>query len=437
MTRGPVVPDRADICVAGAGTAGAAAAAMLARAGLSVVCLERGDIAGAGARWVNGVPATDFDDAGLPRPTGDELLSAGGPFHLVAGWGPARLVIDDHGVLEVDMRKLVDRLQRYAREAGAVFAGDAAVRSFEGGVVETTAGPIRAELVIDAAGLTGPGLLGQPRVAPEHLCAAAQEVRALRDAGAAREFFAAHRVPVGQVLCFTGIAGGYSIVNVRCAGDHVSILTGSIPATGQPSGRALLDDFVAGQPWIGDRLFGGSRAIPIRRPFDVLASDRVAAIGDAAAQVFPAHGSGIGAGMVAARYLADAVAGGGPREYAVRWQRERGGLFASYDLFRRFSQSVTASELVTMMEAGIMDAELARAGMAQVLPRPRPALLAGKIAPLLRHRSIARRMGAVLARMVAARALYRRYPRDPRRLPTWSKSIATVFGEVADPPASA
>ena len=64
--------------------------------------------------------------------------------------------------------------------------------------------------------------------------------------------------------------------------------------------------------------FGGQRAIPLGRPHDTLASDRVALVGDAARQVFSAHGSGIGAGMVAARMLVDAIVrGAGPAEYAV------------------------------------------------------------------------------------------------------------------------
>lgn len=430
------LPDRADVCVVGAGTAGAAAAAMFAAAGVRVVCLERGELADAGARWVNGVPAADFTDAGLPPPAGDELLSPGGPFHLVAGRGPERIVIEDHGVLEVDMRKLVARLQGYAAEAGAVLLGGVAVRGTDDGAVITDRGAVRAELVVDAAGLAGPRLLGQPAVAAEHLCAAAQEVRQVSDAAAARAFFAENETPLGQVLCFTGIAGGYSILNVRSDGDHVSILTGSVPAAGHPSGRAILDGFVAEQPWIGDRIFGGSRAIPIRRPFDVLASPRVAAVGDAGAQVFPAHGSGIGAGMVAARYLADAVTRGrGTHEYARRWQRERGGVFAAYDLFRRFSQSLSVDELTSLMQSGLMDPETARAGMAQALPRPSPSLVAAKVPALVRHPALARRLGNVLARMLAARLAYSRYPSRVERVPAWSKRIATIFCELPDPPA--
>jgi len=429
------LPDRVDVAVIGAGTAGAAAAAHCAREGLRVLCLDRGPLDRAGARWVNGVPAWSFAAAGFDPPEGDELLGDGGPFHLIAGWGPRRLVIEHHGVLEVDMRALVERLQRRAREAGAILAGNCATRGVDNNVLSTDRGAVHADVVVDASGLAGLRLLDSPRVQPTHLCAAAQEVRTLADPAGARAFFERIEVPLGQVACFAGVAGGYSIVNVRCHGDRVSILTGSIPGDGHPSGKALLDRFVSDQPWIGEPLFGGARAIPIRRPMDVIAAGRVAAIGDAAAQVFPAHGSGIGVGMIAARVLAESIArGAGPEEYAVRWQRRWGGLMASYDLFRRFSQRLQPGELEAMMDSGLMDPDLARAGMAQELPRPTPAMIAGKTPALARRPRLAARLGAVALKMAAARALYSRYPTRPGRLPVWSRRIASVFGEPPDLP---
>lgn len=428
------LPERVDVAIVGAGTAGAAAALLCAERGLRTLCVDRGDIATAGAQWVNGVPESSFTIAGIDRPLGDELRGLGGPFHLIAGWGPRRIVIEDHGVLEVDMRHLVTRLQRRARERGATLAGDTIVRATEGETLITDRGNVQARWIVDASGLAGARLIEQPKVAGEHICAAAQRVHQITDMDGAARFFADIDTPLGQVACFTGVEGGFSIVNVRVEGDHVSILTGSIPALGHRSGKAMLDQFVAEQSWIGEPIFGGARAIPLRRPFDRIASGNVAAIGDAAAQVFPAHGSGIGAGMIAARVLADALAEGrGPEGYAADWQRRWGGLLASYDLFRRFSQTLSVPELQQMMEYGLMDPELARCGMAQEHPRPKLSSLPGKAVTLTRVPRLAGRLAKTLARMVAARALYARYPRDPGGLPRWSRQIARIFGDPPDP----
>ena len=159
-------------------------------------------------------------------------------------------------------------------------------------------------------------------------------------AGAAT-FLREWRARDGETVCFTGVAGGYSIVNVRVHGHEVSLLTGSIPANGVPSGLKLLEDFAARHDWIGGAVFGGARALPLRRPWEVIGRGAVALVGDAAGQMFSAHGSGIAMELLAARGLADALAdGSGCWGYNVAFQRRYGGRLAASDLFRRLSASL-------------------------------------------------------------------------------------------------
>jgi hypothetical protein len=49
---------------------------------------------------------------------GAELLSTPAPMHLIAGYGPERVLIEAPDLLEVDMRRLVARLQGEVRAAG-------------------------------------------------------------------------------------------------------------------------------------------------------------------------------------------------------------------------------------------------------------------------------------------------------------------------------
>ena len=166
--------------------------------------------------------------------------------------------------------------------------------------LDTSAGPLRARWIVDASGLAGARLLDQPRVAPRRpVRGRAGGPRGHRSRAAAASSSRAQGVPPGEVLGLVGVAGGYSVLNVRLhhGGATIGILTGSIPSLGFPSGKAILDEFVAQHPWVGPRVFGGSGAIPLRRAHDRLADDRVALLGDAGCQVFPAHGSGIGAGL--------------------------------------------------------------------------------------------------------------------------------------------
>jgi flavin-dependent dehydrogenase len=244
-------------------------------------------------------------------------------------------------------------------------------------------------------------------------------MREVNDPAAARAFFARHGVEPGDTLCFTGIAGGFSIINVRLEGDHLSILCGSIPALGNPSGQKMLDQFVASNSFIGAKRFGGARAIPLARPRERLVRGNVIALGDVAGQVFSAHGSGIGAGLVAARMLGEALAAGRPYTYAVQWQRRFGGTFAAYDVFRRFSQTLTEGELRELMRAGLIDPVSATAAMQQRFPSLGLTSTIARLQGAAAVPRLAMRFGPMLARMAALLAFYRTYPSDERLLEAW------------------
>lgn len=421
---------RVDVAIVGAGTSGAAAALALARRGLRVACLERRPLSQAGARWVNGVPRWMFEAAGVDPPEGDELRGEGHAFHLVAGFDGGRIVIRDHETLDVDMRHLVSRLQRLAREAGAELVGDAHVQGLSGRRLSTTRGEFEADVFVDAAGMAGPNLGGAPRIHKHDLCVAAQEVRAVTDRAMAEAWFRERGAEPGDTLCFTGVAGGYSIVNARLDHEGISLLTGSIPGLGYPSGRVLLERFVAEHSFVGKALFGGARAIPLGRARPRLAMGRVALLGDSALQVFSAHGSGIGSGMVAARVLADRVAAGGSdlHAYSVAWHREHGGVLAAYDVFRRFSQTLSVSDIERLMRAGLMDVSSALAALSQKMPAPPavtrwPRLVTG----LVKERGLAARLLRVAPRLGLALSLYARYPEREKDVQAWQRRVARLL----------
>jgi flavin-dependent dehydrogenase len=156
----------------------------------------------------------------------------------------------------------------------------------------------------------------------------------------------------------------------------------------------------------------------------------VVLLGDAACQMFSPHGSGIGTGLVAARYLADALAhGGGPLTYQVRWQREQGGFLAAQDQFRRFTQRRSLDDLRRLIGEGFVDAEVVRAGLIQCWPAPSARALLRKVPALVRRGRLAGDVGRTLARMAAVRALYARYPRHERAVTRWAEGVARLAGE--------
>jgi hypothetical protein len=275
-----------DLINLGLGKAGAALARAAARRGLRVFGIDSKPLGEAGARWVNGVPRWCFEAAEIDPPRHPELRAEGEGFHMIAGWGPRRVTVPSAGLLEVDMRALVARLQAEAAAAGATLRGElratGLVQAGAGWSVALSSGErVEAALVVDAAGLGGCGLVSSHRPDRRDLCVAAQAVHEIADIDAAKAFFAKHNVPVGDAAVFTGVAGGYSIVNVRAdisqraakdgdAPPTISILTGAIPGGGHTPGTVLLERFLEANPWIGPRIFGGARAIPIGPPAGAL-----------------------------------------------------------------------------------------------------------------------------------------------------------------------
>lgn len=312
---------------------------------------------------------------------------------------------------------------------GAGSAGAATPDGRAGARLNTSQGDLRGRFVVDASGLRGAGLVERPAVAPEYICTAAQEMRVVRDLQEAHRFLATHRARPEEMVSFTGVAGGFSVLFVRVSdrghgdiqGPHMNLLTGTVPARGNPAAVVLRDRFLATHPWVGERLYGGARAIPLCPPHDRLGEGPVALLGDAAGQVFSIHGSGVGHHLVAAEILGEVLGGGGtPWDYSVRWHRRWGGTLAAAAEFARFSTTMSPTDNEEVVKYGLMTVGLARQGLEQqrldLALVELPRLLAGAV----RTSRLALRMLPVVARMNWLRLHHRRYPARPEDLPRWT-----------------
>lgn len=432
-----------DVVVVGAGPAGAWAAARLAQGGARVALVDRRSAGDAGAQWVNGLASWLLDDAGVDHPRPPELRGAGDRFTILSPDGAHRVNVDDHPLYEVDIRLLGARLAQTAEKAGAEVFWDTTAQEVELGsagrpvALTATRGPreehirFRASVFVDASGLAAVLRRQVPRLdhacpapAPSDLCVAAQEVREIADPGGARAFLGRHAAEPDQTLAWTGIEGGYSVLNVRvdAALSHVSILTGSTALPRYRSGRRILDDFVRDNPWVGPRMFGGARALPLRRPYSRLVAPGIALLGDAGCQVYATHGSGIGVGLVAARMLADAILGALRRRedpgarpamwgYSGAFHQRWGALLCSADAFRRFSQTLRPGDVDRLLGLGILSPAMIADGLAQ---RPAELHLRGlcdQLRGMAQAGDLAARLLPVLARLPLIERTARTYPR--------------------------
>ena len=418
-----------DVLVVGAGSAGCAVAANFALRGRDVLLIDKRDPTASGARWLNAVPPWCFDEAGLARPEAPEKWGSGeGASHLTVAGSTRTVRLPDPDPVHVDMRALVMRLRDRAIAAGVRCERGAVTevrRAGRGGRVDRVEveglGEVRARLVVDASGMGGairrrvPALASRcPAVRPEDICAAAQFQHAVSDPDGLRAFLATYGAVPGDSVGILGVAGGYSTLTIftepTCR--EVGVLAGSIPALGAATGAQVLEGFVSRAPWIGERLYGGQSAIPLRRPYGVLGAAGVALVGDAACQVYSSHGSGVGMGLVAARMLADAVGDAedpgtdeGLDRYTRSFHRVHGGLLTSSDAFRRLSQGIERGVVASLIEHGILDARALTMGLAQRQLEPERAWLFDRAAHAARAPRAALAVAPTLARMAALAAL--------------------------------
>ncbi len=450
----------------GAGSAGAGAAWQLARRGLRVALVDRRPLDRCGARWVNGIPLWMFDAAGVPRPEPPELRDVGGAF-LVLGRSERRtLHMADNPLASVDMRRLVARLQDACRAAEVELIGGVRLRNLaldHGRPVTLDCtverGPDRrddlrlvAPLFVDASGMRGalreriPALAADcPRVARADTIEAVHLVCDVDDLGALEAFLAHVDARPGDAISWIGLGAGLSTLAVRTDAQltQAELLTGAGGEDPELDAPRMMVEFTRREAWVGERRFGGSGTIPVRRPYDRLGTAGAALVGNAACQVFPAHGSGVGMGLIAGKLLAQAASNHGDPgaaeatwAYQARFHRLHGRTLAAYDVFRRLSNRLSGDDVDAMLAAGLIEPDNSRAAMEQRMAGFRPAVIGRTALGALRAPTRAARMVPALARMQQVHAAYLEHPRRPDddALRRWSHRVAALFDEHPDVP---
>ncbi len=434
---------KTDIVIIGAGTSGATAACLLAKKGYQVVLLERRDRENAGARWINDVPPWMFEYAGIDHPEPPEMAVDISPFVMRTDTGKARIFIEKRPMWGVDMRLFVKRLHRTAEELGVTLIDQCQItdisiqkdrpthihlkrNDFLGKSQQMT---YSADLFIDASGVSQ-ALLRKipvldtlcPRLSPQSYIHASQGVFDIIDGAGAKTYLESLREEPGTFICFPAIDGGYSTLMVRIEPnfDHVDILTGVVNDGHHGTGKMCIQAFKQAQPWIGDRVFGGSARIPLSKPYRQFVSTGTAVLGDAACHVFPAHGSGVGSGMIAARILTDVISqynDPGSLEslwhYQTRFQKERGTLHAAYHVFAKMVQSMSEKEVHTLIEKGLLTKENVFSSLNQQWPIPGVQSVLSIITGSASAPLMALKFLSQVPKIAATSVLFSYYPEQP------------------------
>ena len=444
-----------DVLIIGAGSAGATLAWKASSLGLDVRLIDARQRGRTGATWRNAVEATLFDEIGLDRPQPPMAPEGYKDAHIQSTTGD-RISCPNLPVYDVDMSKLVDILIERAENSGAklefdtrfiapLFQRDAVA----GATFKTKTGTksVRAKITVDAAGMRGslrrhlPATLWDPEpLAPADVCTATQQNFAIVDERAAREYLEKNQLQSGETLSIISVLEGFSVLDVMVDVDRglVDCLAGVMLSRGRTVPTELIERRVAQLGFMGKRLAGGSGLIPVRRAVDRLVGNGFALIGDAAFQVYPAHGSGVASGMLAAELLARTTAQAlttGPATtetlwpYAAAYQRKRGALCAAHECVRRFSETIESRDAGALYSTGALDSDAAGRTIAceHLQFKPNQLISAARLLP--RSFSLVRRLSSTGARAGLVRRHYERFPRAFREsaFRRWRRIGAVLF----------
>lgn len=446
--------EKYDVVVVGAGTAGCLAAKTVAKSGLKVCLLDSKKREKIGEKVCgDAVGKHHFDELGLAVPRGEELRSR---IKGIRIYSP-----DTKTVFEVTSERLYgfildrhvfgQRLLNEAVDAGAILQESTIVtdpvihEGFVKGVITKNLKTekkveLKSNVVVEASGFSAvlrkklsPEIGVDLDVKNEDVEGCYREIRVLAETEADLEFCDIY-------LDQTVSPGGYFWVFPE-GENRVNVGLGVAMTPCFPNPKEQLYKEVLSKPMFKESriLTGGAWCVPTRRPLDCMTGNGIILAGDAACQVNPIHGGGIGSSMMGGKLAGETIRdalekGDVSREglwvYNAKYMRAYGAKQAGLDIFRLFLlKSVGNEEMNYGMKYKLITQEdVLRASMGEdlhlnVTEKTRRAFRGfGQLSMLIRLRDAAKLLKEV-------KAHYLNYPFAPEDFPAWQNKARELFDE--------
>ncbi|KXH73280.1 MAG: hypothetical protein AM326_00595 [Candidatus Thorarchaeota archaeon SMTZ-45] len=440
---------RTDVVVVGAGSAGCVTARRCAEMGLKTLLLDKKPRLEVGQKVCGDeISKSHFEATGIEFPKEQEISGAiaGADVYppsmsnelKVRGWA-------EFDGWTVNRLSFGQRLLGEAIDAGVAFQANSRVSNpilrndAVIGVEYKEAGEkkeVYAKLIIDASGFAGTirNKLDHPLVEKtidkEDVALCYREIVKLKMPLAEPE--------VARVLLGGKVApGGYAWIFPKGM-QEVNAGVGITGGSGRGSPKSYFLEFKNEYPLLirSQVIDAAGGAVPVRRPLKSLVADGVAFVGDAAAQVNPIHGGGIGAGMRAGIILGEVakraiarkdLSARGLWHYNIRYLTDFGKRLASLEIFRRLLQAVADEDMDFGFEKRILEAgDLMAANRGE-------GLSLGPFDKLRRFRrglsrfSLLRDLQKASSLMKKISRAYEAYPLDPSALENWNESVLEII----------
>ena len=439
-----------DVIVVGAGTGGSLAAKTLVKAGLKVCMIDRKPEKEIGDKVCgDAIGKHHFDNLGLAHPSRPEREQTVEGIKVYSPDMETEVNVQGEGVHGYLVNRLLfgQRLEKEAKEAGTILMDSTVVTEplIKNGYVigVQTKDPntgktseLTAKVVVDASGHSAvlrkklPPEFGiENNVADEDVEVCYREIREIKEPIDEPEFCKIY-------LDMERFPGGYCWIFPKSS-TIVNVGLGVAMKKGFPNPKDLYNEYVLSLPLFkGSRaLTGGGGLVPTRRPISPMVGNGIIIIGDAACQVNPIHGGGIGSSMMggikAAEVIIEALKKGEvSREalwpYTGIFMVEYGAKQAGLDIFRILLQKLSNEEMnYGMSHHLITDDDLLKASMGEDL-RLNITEKTSRLFKGLGCLSLLKKLNTTAKLMKEVKELHRNYPSSPEGLAEWETKVDQI-----------
>lgn len=444
-----------DVIVVGCGTGGAIASKVCSMANLDVVAVDAKDYSHIGTKVcgdaVTGIYFEILKDIDLKEPNGTELTQTINGLKLFGHKKKHCLTIENEenngymlnryefgqrllrdtvnsGTKVYDNSKVIDVLTKNNTVEGVIILNKKTGEQKE----------IYSKIVIDAGGYTAPVRSRVPFDTPG--LEKKIDKRDIENCYREIRDYSLHDSYLQLYVDIEVAPGGYMWLFPK--GEHVNLGVG-IQGSSQVNPKKVYEKFISSFEFINESklLSKGGGVVPVRHPIDSLVSNGLMLVGDAASQVNPMHGGGIGFSMRGGYYAAKVAIESIKNKswdinalwkYNVIYMKDMGAKQASLEVLKLLLQTLSNNEIDFIFRKKIFTAEEL---MSAVKDGTFKISFFDKVKRLLislRHISMLKKLTKIGKLMKSAMKIYQTYPEQVGSFENWKKEQSVIFEEVYD-----
>lgn len=420
-----------DVVVLGGGPAGVTAAFHIAKAGKSVLIVDKTEENLIGKTLGSGVLKTHtFSETGFPRSQGDELISFIDNFNIYSPTAKTKKVVDYTSII-VDRHLMNQRLLGLAKEKGASVMGSTEFKSLNiennkiVGITLSTGESINCKVLIDASGIHSPVKPQLPDnykvekdIEPNHIATAYLEEFDTPDDTSSLDSYLAYEE--GYIWRnATEIGFGSIKPGIDLKATLYKFVKDNIPNVKLNNSKTLI-----GQ-------------IPLRQNLYNMVGEGYIVIGDAACMVSPMEGAGATTAMIGAKMASEVVIEALNKgdvsqselwKFNIKYNKSQGAVLAYMDMLRRgviglspddidfaFKQDVITSK-------DVLDSITGDIANVSTLDKAQRAFRG------IRRPGILLRMENCMSKSKEIKQHYMNYPENVNGLDQWVKQLKQLNG---------